>query len=782
MHLLWINEHASFVGGCEHYIAQTTTLLKERGFRSTLLYDPTKYVDLTFLESFDQAFPLIDLKHQLDEINPDLIYLHQYWDTEKYNFLKSHSAPVIRFFHDYKLFCLRESKITTIGKHPCKIKAGLSCYPCLGFIRRADTATGFQLKTLGSLQKQQQSEHGFDAYFTASKYMRDHAITHGFPPELVHTLPLYAAKPTFVNPREKEPHLLLFAAQLIWGKGLDIALHALSKLPQRTRLVVAGKGRHEQTYRKLARNLNLRERVSFVGQRSGRALEELFAMASCVVHPTRYPEPFGLIGPEAMRFGTPVVASDLAGIPEWLEHEVTGLLTPPEDVKELANNLNRVLSDTQFASKLGEESKKQYLEKFTPERHLEALLALFDAINTAQKNLPWKQCTLDGSLNVEEKIRQITHHVKEIVMQELSPAEYKTLLLIGGYGKGEGGVVELDGKTAPHNNLDFLLVTNSLSINKSQSIQKQVLTLSQKEKIGIDFSTVDAKKLKKSRPLVIWHDLIFGHQTLLGDPYFIPNLPFGENHKIDPWDMTQLLINRGTLLIINRWLLDEKKNSEMFHKIMTKHIMKTIIGYGDALLFQEGKYNWSYAEKRKRMEQTKEIPEPFKKIYEEAYQFRLSPHYTPYLNREVLSWQNNLEEVLKPLFFACESKRLHQSKMNVGKWWKKTLLTHLKSAIVSPKILTKRILTLLSPSKSIIGANSLEKTLFRMCSPQEKLSLCYPVVAFDIGTPKQKKQVAHFLETADDSLPSLRKAYLKKWSTCGDINFKNSVKQWGLSL
>ena len=782
MHILWINEHASFVGGCEHYIAKTTALLKERGFRSTLLYDPTKTVDLDFLDPFDQAFPLIDLKHQLTEINPDLIYLHQYWDTEGYKTLKSHPAPVIRFFHDYKLFCLRESKITTIGKHPCKIKAGLSCYPCLGFIRRADAATGFQFKTLRSLQKQQLQEHGFDAYFTASKYMRDHAITHGFPPELVYTIPLYASTPTFRNPREKESHLLLFAAQLIWGKGLDLALHALSELPPQTRLVVAGRGRHEQTYRKLARNLNLRERVSFVGQRSGRALEELFAMASCVVHPTRYPEPFGLIGPEAMRFGTPVVASDLAGIPEWLDHEVTGLLTPPEDVNQLTDNLTRILFDPEFANKLGEESKKQYLEKYTPERHLESLLLLFETVINSQKKLPWKKCTLDGSPNVEAKIRQITQCVKEIVMEHLTPSEYKALLLIGGYGKGEGGVITLNGKTAPHNNLDFLLITNCVSSQKPLSIEKKILSLAEKENIGIDFSTVDAKKLEKSRPLVIWHDLIFGHQTLLGDPYFVPNLPFGENHKIDPWDMTQLLINRGTLLIINRWLFDEKKISEKFHKIMTKHIMKTIIGYGDALLFQVGKYNWSYEEKRKQIEQAKEIPKSFKEIYEEAYQFRLSPHYTPYLNREVLPWQNSLEELLRPLFFECESKRLDQPKMNIAKWWNKALYAHLISAITSPKLLAKRILFLLSPSNSSIGKSHIEKTLFRMCSPQERLSLCYPIIAFDIGTSRQKQQVAQFLEASNDSPSSLRKAYLKKWCTCGDINFKNSVEKWGLKL
>ena len=55
---------------------------------------------------------------------------------------------------------------------------------------------------------------------------------------------------------------------------------------------------------------------------------------------------------EAMAAGTPVVATDVSGIPELVEHEVNGLLVPPEDPEALADTLLRLHGDPALAARL----------------------------------------------------------------------------------------------------------------------------------------------------------------------------------------------------------------------------------------------------------------------------------------------------------------------------------------------------------------------------------------------------------------------------------------------
>ena len=65
--------------------------------------------------------------------------------------------------------------------------------------------------------------------------------------------------------------------------------------------------------------------------------------------------------------------------------------------------------------------------------------------------------TLDGGPQVESRIEDLVRAVAAEVENRVSSASYRALLLIGGYGRGEGGVEVRDGAEHPHNNLDFLL-------------------------------------------------------------------------------------------------------------------------------------------------------------------------------------------------------------------------------------------------------------------------------------------------------------------------------------
>ena len=182
------------------------------------------------------------------------------------------------------------------------------------------------------------------------------------------------------TPVTREPDLLLFAGQLVRGKGLDTLLTALSKMKAPARLLVLGAGRQETELRALARKLDLDGRVEFAGSASRDALDIQYRRALCLVVPSRSPETFGLVGPEAMRFATPVVATDVGGVGEWLKDGVTGLAVQPNDPGALAAALDRMLTDRTLAARLGENAQASYEKRFRPEHHVSRLLETFQKV------------------------------------------------------------------------------------------------------------------------------------------------------------------------------------------------------------------------------------------------------------------------------------------------------------------------------------------------------------------------------------------------------------------
>ncbi len=85
----------------------------------------------------------------------------------------------------------------------------------------------------------------------------------------------------------------------------------------------------------------LGDRVRFVGRRSDvadimRAIDVLVVASES--------EPFGLTALEAQASGTPVIGTNAGGLPEFVEHEVTGLLVPPFEPEPLARAIERVLA------------------------------------------------------------------------------------------------------------------------------------------------------------------------------------------------------------------------------------------------------------------------------------------------------------------------------------------------------------------------------------------------------------------------------------------------------
>ena len=142
--------------------------------------------------------------------------------------------------------------------------------------------------------------------------------------------------------------VLLILARLHEAKGIDIALRALTTIPDAV-LWIAGEGPLENQLKHLATELRVATRVRFLGWRDDRSA--LLRAADVCLVPSRH-EPFGNVVVNAWAHDVPVVVAASQGPGFLIADDVDGLKVPVDDAPALAAAVNRVLGDATLAAQL----------------------------------------------------------------------------------------------------------------------------------------------------------------------------------------------------------------------------------------------------------------------------------------------------------------------------------------------------------------------------------------------------------------------------------------------
>jgi len=164
---------------------------------------------------------------------------------------------------------------------------------------------------------------------------------------------------------------------LLPAKGYPYLLEAARRLSQRftdLRLVIVGEGPLQAEMRERSRALGLDQRCVFLGRRHDvpellRAFD-VFAQASLWEGIPRAVQ-------EAMYVGLPVVATDVNGTSEIVEHGVTGLLVPPRDPAALADAIGDLLADRDRAARMGAQGRRRMSSEFSVECTVQRTEALY---------------------------------------------------------------------------------------------------------------------------------------------------------------------------------------------------------------------------------------------------------------------------------------------------------------------------------------------------------------------------------------------------------------------
>jgi glycosyltransferase involved in cell wall biosynthesis len=176
--------------------------------------------------------------------------------------------------------------------------------------------------------------------------------------------------------------IVLFVGRLERRKGFDLVLAAAEEFltaDAEARLVVAGRD-VEGWSERLPSMIpdSLRSRIHMLGEVSDVIREKLFALAYCVLFPSRY-ESFGLVPLEAFVHGAPVVAARSGAIPEVVEDHISGLLFATEDSTALADAVKRLLLDPKLRASLSHGALRRVKELNSRQSAIDSYL-LYDRL------------------------------------------------------------------------------------------------------------------------------------------------------------------------------------------------------------------------------------------------------------------------------------------------------------------------------------------------------------------------------------------------------------------
>jgi hypothetical protein len=272
--------------------------------------------------------------------------------------------------------------------------------------------------------------------------------------------------------------------------------------------------------------------------------------------------------------------------------------------------------------------------------------------------------TLDGDASVEDRIARDQTLVARAVASLVPPEKFVALVLLGGYGRGEGGYVLRNGQPEPYNDYDYFVVVHGLSRSQrselTRRLAEQAKALERDVGVEVDFALLRQEKLPRADYSLMNAEMIWGHRVVAGDPGVLaamPSMPFG---GLPPGEFTRLLLNRGALLLMNQRRLGEGLPlSAEEQEVFFKYLFKAILACGDARLAGRRFYHPSYVMKLELLRSMDwEGKGPFMNLYLQALEAKFHPDYGRYAAEGAAEWQGLVVAIWLDTLFWFEQHRV----------------------------------------------------------------------------------------------------------------------------
>lgn len=277
--------------------------------------------------------------------------------------------------------------------------------------------------------------------------------------------------------------------------------------------------------------------------------------------------------------------------------------------------------------------------------------------------------TQDGSDALEKRLEDTCQEIVHDVSTFIPSHAIKALVLAGGYGRGEGGVLRTDDGDLPYNDLEFFLFLRGVARINEKRYGTAIHALEKKmtDKLGIDveFKIASLEGFRNGPTTMFAYDLVEGHRVLMGDVDLFSSC---DHHrvaaKIPHHEVTRLLMNRCSGLLFAKQRLLRGNLSEMDADFVYRNICKAKLALGDALLAMNGNYHWSCRERHLRLQSLENPHLPMQELrtlHQEGVAFKLHPTRVSLPHAECIALHEKVAHLAWTVFQHVEMMRLEKN-------------------------------------------------------------------------------------------------------------------------
>ena len=291
-----------------------------------------------------------------------------------------------------------------------------------------------------------------------------------------------------------------------------------------------------------------------------------------------------------------------------------------------------------------------------------------------QVNVPdWRPAlpprfTVDGSDALEKHLAESCRRVLAGVQQLVAADKLEALVLGGGYGRGQGGVLITEGGDAPYNDMEFYVFMRGNRILNERKYWQMLNNLGERLSpdagLHVEFKIDSLARLRRSAVTMFTYDLVSGHRIIFGSEQVFTGC---EHHlraeDIPIFEATRLLFNRCTGLLLAKELLRKPALTQDEADFVGRNLAKAQLGVGDAVLAACGKYHWNCLERRSALNKLAPMDGPacmseVRSHHCAGVQFKLHPEQ---LSRSTASFQDEHETIsrlAREVWLWLEKRRL----------------------------------------------------------------------------------------------------------------------------
>ncbi len=316
-------------------------------------------------------------KRLLHDFKPDVIHVHNIYHQLSPSILDAATKakiPVVMHLHDYKLVCPNHALF--VGGKVCEKCLSGNYTACIKQ-RCVKDSLPASILAAGEMYLHHKVlkiyAKNINLFIAPSLFLKNLLIRAGWPAEKIEVINNAFSTGLPVPLTTKREDYFLYYGRLSEEKGVDVIIKAINN-NKNLKLKIAGSGPADIDLQTLGAEAARSNRLDFLGWREGQALSTLIAQARAVIIPSRWYENFPLTALEALSFGTPIIASNIGGLPE-IVNNLNGSLVPPDDASALEQAMSEVLKGHKTWQ---EEDIKNSARIYTPELNTAKVIKAYE--------------------------------------------------------------------------------------------------------------------------------------------------------------------------------------------------------------------------------------------------------------------------------------------------------------------------------------------------------------------------------------------------------------------